>query len=62
MAKMPKGFVPFEKSKGDMKKDAKRGAPKENSKADMKADAKMKGKAAGKMPFLKKGGMAKRGC
>lgn len=55
MAKMPKGFVPFKKGEAPGK-----GAKK----ADPKAPAKgAKGKPpADKMPFMKKGGMAKRGC
>ena len=54
MAKMPKGFVPFKKGEAPAK-----GAKKEDPKGAKGA----KGKApAGKMPFMKKGGMAKRGC
>jgi hypothetical protein len=64
MAKLPKGFVPFEKGAKDKGMDAKKGAPKEGSKGDMKADAKGKKPIfeKGKMPVFKKGGMAKRGC
>lgn len=52
--KMPSFMMAkFEKSKGDKKMDAKKGAPKEGSKADMKADK----SAMSKMGYSK-GGMA----